>query len=295
MNRRTALTLLITAAAPALAAQAQDKPPVEVHVVEDGDELYPRSGRSSGEGDDEARRREERSLDEDGERARARIDAARKRGGGGAVAAQEASTTLDEDCERGPWFWHKPTGVRQGDLLLSWSGGFGAGGGFGGGAAEYMIHERFGLRLMGLVDGLGGKSDFHGKMSGWDFTGGAWGLGASAFRGAPSGFVGLVEPNLTYHFRPGERLDVFASAGVSAFVYRVDEARGGSALLRTSIGAQWFWKALFVGAEVGWYPVEIARVVGRREGSVDIYEVDRPAEAFDARRATLIAHVGLRL
>lgn len=293
MNSRPILILIAATLAPPLAASADDKPPVEVHVVEDGDELYPRRG--DGE---RGRDREEAALDADAEEARARIDAKRRRGsasGGEGAVSQEAQTAVDEDCERGPWFWHKPTGVRQGDLLLSWNGGFGAGGGFGGGAAEYMFGERFGLRVMGLFDALGNKSDFHGKMSGWDFTGGAWGLGASAFRGSPSGFVGLVEPNLTYHFRPGERLDVFASAGVSAFMYRVDEARGGSALLRTSIGAQWFWKALFVGAEVGWYPVEIARVVGRREAGVDIYNVDRPPEAFDARRATLVAHVGLRL
>lgn len=285
------ILILIAAAWPAMNAYADDAPPVEVQLLDDEPAAEDRAS--------DARESEEAKLDGDAHDARARIAQSRRdrRASGGAeadVAAQERPGGTDEDCGDGPWFWHKPTGVHRGDVLLSWRGGFGAGGGFGGGSAEWMFHERFGLRLMGLFDGVGDRSDFHGKFSGWDFTSGAWGLRGGDVVGS-QGFVGLVEPNVTYHFRPGERLDVFASAGVSAFMYRLDEARGGSALVRTSIGLQWFWRAVFVGAEASWYPVELARVVGRREGDVDVFHVDRPPEAFDGRRVTFVAHVGLRL
>lgn len=291
---RPALALLL-ASAPA-AALADDKPPVEVHVLEDGDD-----GTRDDADDADARRVEEDRLDRDAAAARSRIDGLRGRRAHGearadrAAAAGTGSSPADEDCGPGPRFWHKPAGVHQGDVLLSFRGGPGAGGGFGGGSAEWMVGERLGLRVMGLVDGLDGDSDFHGKVSGWDFTHPAWGADFNTYGAQPHGFVALAEPNLTYHFRPGERLDVFASAGVSAFVYRLDAARGGSLLARTSIGAQWFWRALFVGAELGWYPVEIAKVEGRSENGRDVYSVRAPDEAFDGRRATFVAHVGLRL
>lgn len=282
--------LLTTALVLPLAARADDKPPVEVQIVDDEGELYPRESAATST----PRAQEEAALDADADEARARIDALRSK-----KAHAEAQATPEADCaagaEGGPWFWHKPTGVRQGDFLLTWHGGFGAGGGFGGGAAEWMFGERFGLRLSGTFDGIGPDSEFHGKVSGWDFTSGAWGVSRSAFGVSTQGFVGLVEPAVTYHFRPGERFDVYASAGVSAFAYRLDEARGGSALVRTGVGAQWFWRAIFVGAELGWYPIELARVTGRREGNVEIFRVDRAEEPFDARRATFIAHVGVRL
>ena len=72
---------------------------------------------------------------------------------------------------------------------------------------------------------------------------------------------------------------------------RFDEERGGSALIRTGVGAQIFWKALFFGAEVSWYPIELLRM----KGDGRVFEVESIGDRFDPRRATFVAHVGVRL
>lgn len=248
------------------------------------------------------------SLEQDLSVARERVEARRP-------AKAEAAAPKDEspgpahaspDGSHSWWrSWNKAPGVRQGDVLLSALGGRSATGGYWGAALELMIDDHFGLRGKGFFDLVGGHRGFsHREGGGWRFTdGGRWaGLTSDAFGGVDRGVVHMLEAQLSYHFRPQKRFDPYATLGASHFGWWLGRGGGddigGGAYLRAGAGFNWFWRSLFAGAEVGWYPVELFRYsVERGAGSSGrdaVVHISESPSAFDGKRATFSAHVGLR-
>jgi hypothetical protein len=305
-----------------------DPPPVEVQALEEGEEadfFKPKKpppeepsasggttvqvivgGNSQVQTNAQSQDAEVRALEQDMDDARQRI--AERRGALSAKPAEVKAEAAAPAAETAPaagdsrdfWSsWHRAPGVHQGDVLLSVMGGPSATGAFAGLGLELMVDERLALFGNLFIDPLGAGRLKTGGWRGWDFTRAAWARPHLLTAGqGQDGLVHMLEAGAAYHFVPKKRWDPYVGLGLAHLGYYAErggaEDIGGGLYLRAHAGLRFFWKSAFVGAEVGWYPVEIVRyaVEQGEEGRVAVLE--EPGKTFDPNRVVVAMRVGIR-
>jgi hypothetical protein len=250
------------------------------------------------------RQQEIESLEKDMSEARAKIAASKGSPKMEQAAPAQVATAHEPDGSQSWWkSWNKSPGVREGDVLFSVLGGRSSGGAFWGAALEVMLDDNFALRAKGFLDVIEGGRLRGGGGGSWNFSeDGIWsGLDGSDFTGTDHAVMHMVELQGSVHFRPKKRFDPYLTVGASHFGYWLesnDQSAGGSVYLRAGGGFNWFWKSVFAGLDLGWYPVEVLRYTAHpvegsrgRRTDVEVVELD---DRFDKRRITLSGHVGIR-
>lgn len=196
-------------------------------------------------------------------------------------------------------WWNVPNHIERGDVLFSVGGGWSTAGGLFGLQLEGMPTRGLGVHLKFHATGFDGES---ARDGGSNFLGETWGVGDIDDKLLQGGFAHLVDVGIGWHIFRGSRFDLHPTLSISHFGYSVDlrslpEQRGGSAFVRFGLGLNYFWRRLFVGVDVGWYPIELVRYEVRQspndpeDDELRTRDID---DYFDERRIVGKAHVGIR-
>ncbi len=218
----------------------------------------------------------------------------------GQVAPSSDSAQQVQGQAKRSW-WDRPSHLSKGDLSVWVSGGSFDAGGFGGLGGEAMASDTIGIRLSGWLGTFGHQAPGSGMSSNWNFfEGGVWAVQRDVNPSTAKGGVAhLTELSVAVHLLPKQMFDLYTTLGLSHFGYEVDyregTERGGAAYTRLGAGANVHFSRFFVGADFGWYPVELFRY-DLNEVRRDDYEADLASvnNRFEAKRYTLTAQVGLR-
>jgi hypothetical protein len=115
-----------------------------------------------------------------------------------------------------------------------------------------------------------------------------------------SAFTHLEDLALTFHFGHSTHgFDLEPSIGLAHFGYdfKTDggEEKGGAGFMKLAIGANWFYKRFFLGAEAGWYPLEIFKYGVQQQQFAARNDVvwEEIGQPWDWHRFRFTGHVGM--
>lgn len=207
--------------------------------------------------------------------------------------------TSPRDHDRWSGWWDRSNRLQTGDVMFLYSLGTHPGGAYHGLGFEGLFSDRAGLKLTVHADYFDrSHSDRDLSSTQLGFFTRHRDAGSDAPR-LERAFQHKEELSVTIHARSHGSIDLYTAFGFSHVGYDLRSGdlneRGGSAYLRAGIGLNWFFRRFFIGADLGWYPLEIFRYAIERTGPRNTDEVrwKDVSSPYDAGRLTFAGHTGL--